>query len=53
VLIDRFISTAARSRLEPFVRLGQTIHRHRDGILQPIPLGSTKAAPKRSTTRSG
>jgi transposase len=39
VLIDRFISKAARSRLEPFVRLGQTIRRHRDGILQAIRLG--------------
>jgi transposase len=36
VLIDRFISKAARSRLEPFVRLGQTIRKHRDGILQAI-----------------
>ena len=39
VLIDRFLSKAARSRLEPFVRLGQTIRRHRDGILHAIRLG--------------
>ena len=39
ILIDRFISKAARSRLAPFVRLGQTIRRHRDGILQAIRLG--------------
>jgi transposase len=39
VLIDRFISKAVRSRLEPFVRLGQTIRRHRDGILHAIRLG--------------
>ena len=39
ILIDRFISKAARSRLQPFVRLGQTIRRHRDGILQAIRLG--------------
>jgi transposase len=39
VLIDRFISKAIRSRLEPFVRLGQTIRKHRDGILQAIRLG--------------
>jgi transposase len=39
VLIDRFISKATRSRLEPFLRLGQTIRRHRDGILQAIRLG--------------
>ena len=38
VLIDRFISKAARSRLEPFVRLGQTIRKHRDGILHAIRL---------------
>jgi transposase len=39
VLIDRFISKAARSQLEPFVRLGQTIRRHRDGIVHAIQLG--------------
>jgi transposase len=39
VLIDRFLSKASRSRLEPFVRLAQTIRRHRDGILQAIRLG--------------
>ena len=39
ILIDRFISKSARSRLEPFVRLGQTIRRHRTGILQAIRLG--------------
>jgi len=38
VLIDRFISKAARSRLEPFVKLGRTIRRHRDGILHAIRL---------------
>jgi len=39
MLIDRFTSKAARSRLEPFVRLGQTIRKHRDGILAAIRLG--------------
>jgi transposase len=39
VLIDRFISKALRSRLAPFVRLAQTIRKHRDGILQAIRLG--------------
>ncbi len=39
VLIDRFISKAARSRLEPFVKLSRTIRQHRDGILQAIRLG--------------
>jgi transposase len=39
VLIDRLLSRLARSRLEPFVRLGKTIRRHRDGILAAIHLG--------------
>jgi transposase len=39
ILIDRFISKAARSRLAPFVTLAGTIRRHRDGILQAIRLG--------------
>lgn len=39
VLIDRFLSRAARSRLQPFIRLGQTIRKHRDGILAAIRLG--------------
>ncbi|MGI8800718.1 MAG: transposase [Solirubrobacteraceae bacterium] len=42
VLLDRFLSRAARSRLEPFVRLGQTIKKHRDGILAAIRLGITQ-----------
>jgi transposase len=39
VLIDRSTSNAAGSRVEPFVRLGQTIRHHRDGILAAIRLG--------------
>jgi transposase len=39
ILIDRFISKAQRSRIGPFVRLANTIRRHRDGILQAIRLG--------------
>ena len=39
VLIDRLLSRLARSRLEPFIRLGQTIRKHRDGILAAIRLG--------------
>jgi transposase len=39
LLIDRFTSRAARSRLTPFVRFGQTIRKHRDGILAAIRLG--------------
>lgn len=33
VLIDRFCSRAARSRLRPFIRLAKTIAKHREGIL--------------------
>ena len=32
-LIDRLLARLSRSRLEPFVRLGRTIRKHRDGIL--------------------
>jgi transposase len=39
VLIDRLLSRLARSRLEPFVRFGKTLRRHRDGILAAIRLG--------------
>jgi len=39
VLIDRLTSRLARSRLEPFIRLGKTIRKHRDGILAAIRLG--------------
>jgi transposase len=39
VLIDRLLSRLARSRLEPFVRLGKTIRKHRAGILAAIRLG--------------
>jgi transposase len=39
VLIDRLRSRLARCRLQPFVKLGKTIRRHRDGILAAIRLG--------------
>jgi len=39
VLIDRLLSRLARCRLEPFVKLGKTIRKHRDGILAAIRLG--------------
>jgi len=42
VLIHRFTSRATRSRLEPFVRLAQTIRKHRQGILAAIRLGITQ-----------
>jgi transposase len=43
LLIDRFISRAQRSRLEPFVKLAATIRKHRDGILAATRLGVTNA----------
>ena len=38
-LIDRLLSRLARSRLEPFIRLGKTIRKHRAGILAAVRLG--------------
>jgi transposase len=38
-LIDRLLSRLARSRLEPLVKLGKTIRKHREGILAAIRLG--------------
>jgi transposase len=35
-LIDRLLSRLARSRLEPFIRYGKTLRKHRDGILAAI-----------------
>jgi transposase len=39
ILIDRLLSRLARSRLDPFIRVGKTIRKHRDGILAAIRLG--------------
>lgn len=39
ILIDRLTSRLARCRLEPFIRFGKTLRRHRDGILAAIRLG--------------
>ena len=38
-LLDRLISQAQRSRLEPFVKLSRTLRANRDGILAAIRLG--------------
>lgn len=38
-LLDRWCSKVQRSRLEPFVKAGRTVRRHRDGILAAIRLG--------------
>jgi transposase len=32
-LLDRLLARLSRSRLKPFIRLGRTIRKHRDGIL--------------------
>jgi transposase len=37
--LDAWLTWASRSRLEPFVKLARTIHRHRDAILAAIRLG--------------
>ena len=39
LLITRVLSRLSRSRLKPFVKLGKTIRKHRDGILAAIRLG--------------
>jgi hypothetical protein len=46
LLLERFISRARRSPLQPLVRLAATIARHRDGILAAIALGVTTPAPQ-------
>ncbi len=42
-LLDRWCVKASRSRLEAFVKLAATIHKHRDGILAAIRLGINNA----------
>ena len=42
-LIDRLLSRLSRSRLQPFVRLGRTIRKHRQGILAARRLGLSNA----------
>jgi transposase len=37
-LIDRWISTASRSRIDAFVKVSRTIRQHRDGILAALQL---------------
>ena len=51
-LIDRLLARLSRSRLKPFVRLGRTIRKHRDGIAAARRLKLSNARAKRSTTRS-
>lgn len=42
-LIARLLARLSRSRLKPFVRLGRTIRKHRDGILAARRLGLSNA----------
>ena len=42
-LIDRLLARLSRSRLKPFVRLGRTIRKHREGILAARRLGLSNA----------
>ncbi len=42
-LIDRLLARLSRSRLRPFIRLGRTIRKHRDGILAARRLKLTNA----------
>lgn len=42
-MLDRWCARVQRSRLEPFIKAGRTIRRHRDGILAAIRLGLTNA----------
>jgi transposase len=42
-LLDRWCARVARSRLQPFIKAGRTIRKHRDGILAAIRLGLTNA----------
>ena len=42
-LIDRLLARLSRSRLQPFIRLGRTIRKHREGILAARRLGLSNA----------
>jgi len=42
-LIDQLLARLSRSRLKPFIRLGRTIRKHREGILAARRLGITNA----------
>jgi transposase len=41
--VQTWMNWAARSRLQPFVRLGRTIRKHLDGILKAVETGLTNA----------
>jgi len=42
-MLDRWCARVQRSRLDPFVKAGRTLRKHRDGILAAIRLGLTNA----------
>lgn len=50
-LLDRWISWARRSRLEPFKRLGATVRTHRHGILASFRLGMSNATAESINSR--
>jgi transposase len=53
ILIDRLLSRLARCRLAPFVKLGKTIRKHRDGILAAIELGINQVVMAGFATHGG
>ncbi|MBW3577997.1 MAG: transposase [Actinobacteria bacterium] len=42
-MLDRWCARVQRSSLQPFVKAGRTIRKHRDGILAAIRLGLSNA----------
>ena len=52
-LIDRLLSRLSRCRLKPFVRLGRTIRKHREGILaaRRLKLGNAPAEAQNSKVK--
>jgi transposase len=42
-LLDRLLARLSRCRLRPFIRLGKTIRKHREGILAARRLGLSNA----------
>ncbi len=51
-MLDRWCARVQRSRLDPFVKAGRTIRKHRDGMLAAIRLGLTNARLEASTSAS-
>ena len=51
-LLDRLLARLSRCRLKPFIRLGKTIRKHRDGILAARRLNLSNASAEAITTTS-